>query len=65
MANEDLADVRARRPLYKKLEVVERRQESTALEERKKKLSEIRNFYKPIDPQEMKSHLRAYSSTKK
>lgn len=39
--------------------------EFTALQEKKKQLEDIRNFYKPIDKEELLEHQAAYQSIKK
>ena len=36
-------------------------QENKALEEKKKRLEEIRNFYKPLDKQDLANHALKYS----
>ena len=52
-----------RKPIYKKIE--EKYQKSVEmpnLAERKKQLENIRNFYKPIDKEQMNEHLKNYKS---
>lgn len=53
-------------PLYRKFEENYKHDvEEVTLENRKKQLSDIRNFYKPLDREEMKQHNRQYSSLRK
>lgn len=54
-----------RKPTFKKIE--EKYQKSVEmpnLAERKKKLENIRNFYKPIDKSQMVEHLKNYETVK-
>ena len=60
-----MALVKSTTPLHMVNEREYKKQEGNALEERKKKLQEIRGFYKPIDREAMQKHQRDYSTTKK
>ena len=58
-----MKEVKHRKPIYKKIE--EKYQKSVEmpnLAERKKQLENIRNFYKPIDKEQMNEHLKNYKS---
>lgn len=58
--NEAYTEVKKRKPLDIVLQEKEAAQKETALEERKKKLKDIRNFYKPIDRDELDQHKLNY-----
>ena len=50
-------EVKAKEPMYKKIEKNYKKSvEMPALEQKKEKLEQIRNFYKPIDRQEVEDH---------
>lgn len=65
IAAEEMAIVKSQTPLHMLIEREQKNKEGSLLEERKKKLADIRSFYKPIDREAMQKHIRDYSTTKK
>ncbi|KAL4428877.1 hypothetical protein ABPG74_001364 [Tetrahymena malaccensis] len=66
--NQQFKKVKSELPLYEKLQQKALTLENESLEQKKKRLAEIRDFHKPINPDELKEHekrfyenLRAFS----
>lgn len=57
-------EILSQKPLFKQREEEYVGSEMTALQERKKQLEDIRNFYKPVDRAELIEHQHTYKHIK-